>query len=192
MISKLNLSTDEIDRCIYFNEKLKKFLELNKKTNENISEYNSETITTLRKSKQQLQQTKGRFGLLFYGVFSIGDEETIDSVMTIYTSLEDQEKFVRKLIKTLLHTNIDKVWADAIQELVCNNIKSRCDRLNKLIFPELIKTSELNLYNYYLELKGITLEDDIENHIDDGEAEYRDYIKSTINQCIQSLPEEKI
>ena len=193
MLPKLDFKrSDGMDKALYFDRKLKEFFVKNRDTKETVSKHNKQTIMLLREAKQELMIQRRKFGMLFHIAITVNDKETIGNVRIIHNSLKEQIKMIENLDKMLFRVRIDEKWADAIKTYVYDKVVERCMRLEKLILPDLIKMSKLNIYDYHLQTVGITLEEDILNHTDDDDDTYYNHIMSTIEQCEKTMPAEKL
>ena len=181
-----------MDKAFYFDKKLKEFFVKNRDVKEQISRYNAQILPLVRGAKEVLNIQRRKFGMLFHVAINIKDYETIGHVRVIHNSVKEQIHMVENLDSYLLRVRIDEKWADAIKTFVCDKISERCMRLEKLILPDLIKMSKLNVYAYYLQTIGKTLEEDIVSHMDDDDETYYSHIMATIEQCEQTMPEETL
>ena len=181
-----------IEKNMYFDRKLKEFFNKNKNVKEPISRYNVQTLQLVRTSKEHLLIQRRKFGMLFHVAINIKDKETIGHTRTIHSSIKQQMCFLDELDKYLRNVRINETWANAIKKYVCDSINERCNRLEKTILPDLIKSSIINIYAHFLSINGTTLEQDIIDHLNEDDSVYYDHIIHTIEMCKTELPEKDI
>lgn len=185
------------DKSQYFGELLDDYININKSTNEPITEYNTMCINLINSAiAEKLNPTIIKLVIIGRLAYKAEDYGTNRSCYQIISSLQKQRSYYRLCKSTLERAAINKNYYIVIKYNLDKGIFNRCKRLNESLLPRLVEESKLNVYIDYLAERNTTLEKDFKKYIDcDFESEeflhYVDLVEKRIEKHLSSVSEEK-
>lgn len=185
------------DKSQYFGELLDDYININKSTNEPITEYNTMCISLINSAiDEKLNPMIVKLAIIGKISSEAEDFGTNRNCYQIIKSLQKQRNYYRMCRDVLKRAAINKNYYIIIKYNLNKGIIERCKRLNESLIPSLIECSRLNVYVDYLADKGSTLDEDLKKYIDyDFESEeFHNYVVlvgKRINSHLMYVSKEK-
>lgn len=185
------------DRSQYFEELLDSYININKSTNESITEYNTTCINLINSAvDNKLNPLIMKLAIIGRLASKAEDYGTNRNCYQIIKSLQKQRNYYRLGRNTLERAAINKNYYIIIKYNLNKGVVNRCERFDESLLPNLIEESRLNVYVDYLADRNTTLEKDFKKYYDyDFESEeflhYVGLVEKRIKKHLNSVSEEK-
>ena len=155
------------DKSQYFGELLDDYININKSTNEPITEYNTTCINLINSAvDNKLNPLIMKLAIIGRLASKAEDYGTNRNCYQIIKSLQKQRNYYRLCRDTLERAAINKNYYIIIKYNLNKGVVNRCERLDESLLPNLIEESRLNVYVDYLADRNTTLEKDFKKYYD--------------------------